>query len=292
VSQFNFTKKLKLFITLHTKKSLHKKETARIYGVDERTIERYIKEFKSYGMIITNRNGFYIVEDEGKIKNLPLFTISEDEAEQLWYYIQSADVGSPIHNLFYHRLQVFFEENLGTKFIFNFKKSENIKQLQVAIKNKKQVLLKDYASAYSNKISDRIVEPIHFTTNYKMAVCYDVDKKDIKHFSTSRITEVEILGLVQYQSQHHKLLQDVFGISSKQSYPIKLKLSTRAKQLLIEEYPQSEPYITDAIFKTEVMSFEGVGRFVLGLFDEVEVIESEAFKEFLRKKLKKMHSKY
>jgi predicted DNA-binding transcriptional regulator YafY len=287
-----FSRKLKLFISLYTKGSIPKKETARIWQITERTLERYIKEFRAFGMIIYFENGFYHLKDDGLQHPIPLFTIDIDEAEQLWHLAHSLEDGSPIRKIFHHRLQDFFEVKSQTKFIVNYKKSENIKMLQKAIHTEKQVLLKSYKSAYSNKTRDRLVEPIHFTTNYKVVVCFEVNDQLLKHFSTARIDSVELLEGYQFKNEHKHLEHDVFGIHSEEKYPVKLKLSLRAKHLLIEEYPESEPYIKGRIFKTNVNGFEGVGRFVLGLYEDIEVLESEELKEFLRKKIQKMKSKY
>jgi hypothetical protein len=63
----------------------------------------------------------------------------------------------------------------------------------------------------------------------------------------------------------------------------------RAYLLLSEEFPLAVPYIekreTDYLFNGPVAGFEGVGRFVLGLMDEVKVKGPENFKTFLSKKL-------
>mgnify|MGYP000624383877 CR=1 FL=1 len=41
------------------------------------------------------------------------------------------------------------------------------------------------------------------------------------------------------------------------------------------------------IFEAPVCSFEGVGRFVLGLCHEIEIIEPEGLKTFLQERVKK-----
>ena len=58
----------------------------------------------------------------------------------------------------------------------------------------------------------------------------------------------------------------------------------------MEEYPLSEEYITEGeegnyIFDGWVSSFEGVGRFVLGLMDEVEIIVPGTLKKYLNKRI-------
>ena len=45
------------------------------------------------------------------------------------------------------------------------------------------------------------------------------------------------------------------------------------------------------LLSTDVCSFQGVGRFVLGLFEDVEVLESPEFKLFLQEKIKDLTKK-
>jgi len=57
----------------------------------------------------------------------------------------------------------------------------------------------------------------------------------------------------------------------------------------MEEYPLSEKYLTkisdnEWILETKVCSFEGVGRFIIGLLQNIEIIEPEELKNFIRKK--------
>jgi len=59
-----------------------------------------------------------------------------------------------------------------------------------------------------------------------------------------------------------------------------------AKNLLVEEYPLSEKFIRKVgdsyILDTEVCALEGVGRFVLGLAADIEILEGEELKDYLR----------
>ena len=73
---------------------------------------------------------------------------------------------------------------------------------------------------------------------------------------------------------------------------IQLKLSMLAYNLLLEEFPLAEKYIevldkNNYLLTTEVGNFIGVGRFVLGLADEIEVVYPKEFKDYLNEKMKK-----
>ena len=64
----------------------------------------------------------------------------------------------------------------------------------------------------------------------------------------------------------------------------------RAANLLREEYPLSEQTLTQQdnqtwLLQTEVCSYEGVGRFVLGLYDDIQIIESPQFQTYIDKRI-------
>ena len=71
---------------------------------------------------------------------------------------------------------------------------------------------------------------------------------------------------------------------------IKLLLGVRAHNLLIEEYPLAERDVIRCedgrwMLDTVVQGFAGVGRFVLGLAHDIEIVESDELKNYLKKEL-------
>jgi predicted DNA-binding transcriptional regulator YafY len=159
------------------------------------------------------------------------------------------------------------------------------------MENKQQVVLGNYSSAHSKTIRNRVVEPFAFTTNYIQLWAYDVEEKKNKQFKIIRIENVELLPQMwQHAAKHEKGFMDIFRISSFEQLPVKLKLNLRAASLLMEEYPLSEQYLTKVddnewILESKVASYEGIGRFIMGLLQDIEIIESEKLKEFIRKRL-------
>ena len=59
-----------------------------------------------------------------------------------------------------------------------------------------------------------------------------------------------------------------------------------AKNLLLEEYPLAQKDLKEVdskwILETMVSDMAGVGRFVIGLADEVKVIDSPALSDYIR----------
>ena len=74
---------------------------------------------------------------------------------------------------------------------------------------------------------------------------------------------------------------------------------------MIEEYPQSAQFIVEEtlandvhekkakhwILSADFASYVGISRFVLGLYNHIDVLESPAFKEYLKGEILKMQEK-
>lgn len=261
----------------------------------ERTIYRYISTFKSAGFLV-KRDGDCIRLDKASphfkdISELVHFT--EEEAYILKSAIESIDENNLLKQNLKKKLYSVYNYKIMAETIVSKKNSQNVQNLVQAIEDKLRVILKNYSSAHGQDIRDRLVEPFAFTTNYVQVWCYDVAEHKVKLFKLARIASVELLPQQwQHEKQHQQGVMDVFRIHSPRAIPIKLKLSLRAASLLKEEYPLAEQYMeklsdNEWMLQTQVRSCEGVGRFVMGLLDDVEIIENDELKQFINEKLKK-----
>jgi predicted DNA-binding transcriptional regulator YafY len=271
-------------------------EIARRFDISERTAFRYIQTFRDAGFIIPKpKDGFYYIDkDSPYFREISeLLHFSKEEAAIIRKAIHSVSDENLLKQNLIKKLYALYNFDRVADTIVREEQSEIIHQLMRAIKGKNKVILRGYLSANSNVMKDRLVEPFDFTTNYIATWAYDPEDQCCKTFKNTRIESVEVLSVHwENEARHERLPMDVFRISSKQQIPVKLKLSIRAAELLEEEYPLSEAYIHPVsdyafIFEAPICSFEGVGRFVLGLCSEVEVIEPEEFRQFLTEKAKK-----
>lgn len=215
---------------------------------------------------------------------------SEEEAWILSKAIHSIDDNTVLKSNLVKKLYALYDFKRVANAIVKKEYSANVHALMQAIEKKKKVVLQSYQSANSRKVSDRLVEPYDFTTGYINTWCYEPDSRKNKLFKLSRIRNVKVLDEDwEYENQHNPGLLDVFRISSYKQTEVVLELSLRARNLLIEEYPLSEKYITGQnssyIFRGPVSGFEGVGRFVTGLSDEIKVYQPRALKTYLNKKM-------
>ena len=84
---------------------------------------------------------------------------------------------------------------------------------------------------------------------------------------------------------------DVFRMTGKINEKIVLQLNTRAKSLLVEEYPLAEKDLrredSKWILRTTIHSLEGAGRFVIGLAADIKILEGDALKKYIQNYQKK-----
>ena len=85
-------------------------------------------------------------------------------------------------------------------------------------------------------------------------------------------------------------------MAGKEDIPVTLKMTLKAKNLLIEEYPLALKYVSyDGEywwFKGNVKDLAGVGRFVIGLADQMTIISSPLLDNFIRTYINKHLSVY
>lgn len=258
-----------------------------------RTVYRYIDTFREAGFVVKKSGNFIKLDKQSPyfkdISQLVHFT--DEEAHILKSAIESIDENNVIKQNLKSKLYSVYDYKILAECVTKGSNAKNVNSIVEAMENRKQIVLKNYKSANSGHISDRVIEPYEFTTNYIQVWGYEVGSGENKIYKISRIGEVEILeNDWENESQHKTAYMDIFRYSSFNQYPVKLQLGLRAASLLIEEYPLSEKYLTKIsetqyILETNVASFEGVGRFVLGLLDDIEVLHSPEFKEFLEKRI-------
>ena len=173
------------------------------------------------------------------------------------------------------------------EFIIDKNTAKHIETLGQAIRSKQCVILHDYESANSHSVKDRHIEPFAFSTNYIDIWAYDLEKRENRMFKVARIGSVDLMDKPWSNEElHQQLLTDCFRMNGGDSFDIKLELSIRAKNLLIEEFPLAEKDLTETegkwMLATTVYNLAGVGRFVIGLAEEVSIIASPALEEYVK----------
>ena len=258
-----------------------------------RTIYRYIDTFRDAGFIVKKQDDIYRFDVESRyFKDISqLIHFTQEEAYILKSAIESIDESNLLKQNLKKKLYTVYDYKILADTVVHGKDAKNVDLLIEAIGNKQQVELCNYSSAHSKTIRNRLVEPFAFTTNYIQMWAYDVEEAGNKLFNLRRIENVRLLPQSwQFAARHRSGKIDIFRISSFEQIPVILKLNLRAASLLMEEYPLSENYLTKTSdnewrLETEVCSLEGIGRFVMGLLQDIEILEPDELTNFIRKKI-------
>ncbi|MBN2764909.1 MAG: transcriptional regulator [Paludibacteraceae bacterium] len=291
---------LRLMKLLTANNSLTVDEIAEKLCISARSVYRYIDTFKDAGFVIKKTNNCPKLDKSSPyFKDISeLIHFTEEEAYILKSAIESIDENNLLKQNLKKKLYTVYDYNILAETIVSGKNGRNVQQLVQAIENKKRVILKNYSSANGNTIRDREVEAYAFTTNYVQIWCYCPVENKNKLFKISRINSVEMLPEAwKHEAQHQSGYIDVFRINSDETMPVKLKLGLRSASLLVEEFPLASKYLnkisdSEWIFESDVCSYDGVGRFILGLLDDIEIIDSQELEKHIAIHLKNIQNKF
>lgn len=284
-------KLLRLFQIIAVLKSGHWtiKQLADRFDTSERTIYRYINLLEEVDFLLEKdfENRFFIITTEDDPSQAQF---SIEETKLIKKLIQTGAQDNPLKSTLLKKLSLNSEIDSMPRLFLKVRLGQFVDQLAESIRNKNQIVLKNYHSANSNEIRDRLVEPIHFGDNYQSIIALDTQDKICKQFKLDRIGEIiEVQKKYQHEDLHKKNQTDIFGFTGDYNTWITLHLSLRAYLLLREEYPLSISFTerTDDgyHFHGPVSNLDGIGRFVLGLMDEIQIKGPELFRDFIEGKL-------
>ena len=291
---------LRVMKMLTANNSLTVDEIAEQLSISPRSVYRYIDTFREAGFVIKKKNNCIKLDKSSPyFKDISdLLHFSPEEAYILKEAIESIDENNVLKQNLKKKLYTVYNYNILAETIVNGKNGRNVERLVDAIESRRPVILRNYSSAHGNDIRDRCVEAFAFTTNYVQVWCYCPEENCNKLFKVSRIGSVDIQpGYWKHTRKHKTGKIDIFRMNSSETFHITLKLGLRAMNLLVEEFPLAAPQLRKLpgnqwLLDTDVCSPEGVGRFVMGLPEDIEIINSPELKEYIVNILVKMKNKY
>jgi len=254
-------------------------ELATILEISKRTAYRYFILLEELGFVIDVDfdNRYFIPTDEGDEYQ---FTFNAEESLLIKQSIKSL---SASHNLSEHilkKLHMMSEQAQIGENILNASNGLKIEKLSKAITDKSQVKLMNYSSLNSNTDSNRLFEPITFTTNYTGVIGVDVENapNESRIFNINRIGQVDLLHKNQvFASKIEVQSIDAFGYKGEKLHGIELNLKRKAYAQLIQFYPQTKPLIkgktNDYVFTAKVYFSDNLFRFLLSFPDEATIIK-------------------
>ncbi|GAB2784767.1 putative DNA-binding transcriptional regulator YafY [Hymenobacter luteus] len=268
-------------------------QLARLQDCHPRTIRRYLKLLEEVGYHIdeeTQGRGYvYLFETDPE---KPAF-FSAEETYVLRQAVAGLEENNPLRESLSRKLYQTSELVPLADELLDMHQARVVQQLAEALRQRCRVRLVRYQSPHSGTVRDREVEPLGFTDNYAQLNAVDVATGQTRTYKTRRIEDVTLLDIACSHAATQEQL-DVFGLSGPAVELVELHLTARAYRLLVEEHPGARAFVlptvvNDApdlryVFRGEVRSYLGIGRFVLGLPTEVRVVQPATFREFLREK--------
>ena len=269
-------------------------------GTTYRSIYRYIDTFKDAGFVVQKlEGGIYKLGKESRyfkdISQLVHFT--DEEAHIVNQLIEGLDDTNTLKQNLRRKLTSVYNCTSMATSIVKGRNATNVNMLLEAMEMRRQVKLRDYASSHTGVVRDRVVEPFGFTTNYVQLWCYEPESGMNKLFKISRIGAVVMLDEEwQHADNHAEGYIDIFRMTGFEQHRVQLRLGLLARNLLIEEYPLAERDITPLedgcwLLDTKVCNFVGIGRFVMGLAEDIEVL-TPAFDAYIKETLERIYSRY
>lgn len=178
---------------------------------------------------------------------------------------------------------------IATKVVTGLKAGNRIESIERAIREKKRAVFKRFSS--SSGIDDHKVEPFSLTKDRKYVWCYDLEDKEVKQFRISGMTAIEVLNEAWvYQSEHKAQQTDIFHWSGDKVMHIEWDMDLVAKNIICDEYPDSERCIRPLdregqrwSFSADVFSLVAPGRFYVGLANHINITQGEELREYVEK---------
>ncbi|MEN6453204.1 MAG: WYL domain-containing protein [Prolixibacteraceae bacterium] len=272
-----------------------KDECTTLLGIKDSAFYNYRNTLLESGFDVRQKDGQYWIDYPDQVyqalRNVLHF--SEEDCYLLSRCIDMLNENVDAANRLKHKLTVFFNQDKAIEVYIHKEKSALVQVLRKAQKEKKQILLVNYASGNSQTVKNRMVEPFEFKDDFNLVWAFDTALKQNRQFKVCRIENIQESPLPwEYERQHQSKPIDIFRNTGDLNKQIECALSLKARNLLVEEYPLAERYLTPAgknqyLLRAMVAKYEGPGRFVMGLTEDIQVKGNEGFRNYLKIKINK-----
>ena len=297
MSHSQYAKQLDLLAMLIDGDSHTAYELCQVLGTTRRNLYYYFSFLRDYGFELVRTSGgkYYIGPHSPFFRNIARSVdFTSQEVSYLFSLLAGTGDKSPLQHSVKRKLERFYGLSGFVDDATRRRVTSHAEILNKAIAQRKIVLLKDYSSPHSKTVSTRVVEPFLFLNEQADIRCYELSSHTNKTFKLSRIGSVVITDADwAFADSHKQVYTDIFLFSGDTRHHISLRMGQLSHNLMLEEYPQSERCFTQEddshwLFTTDVVSYLGIGRFVLGLFSDIQIIGDEGFKMYVRNVLKDM----
>ena len=287
-------RQLDLMLLLAGSRGMRVEDICERLDISRRNFYYYMEFFRDCGFIVNKTSGRYSIDRESPFFKRLIERVSFTEAELiiLRRLVDKVDGQNAVVEKLREKLGSAMDYQILNASTTNDQQAFIISQLHEAIKYKQMAVLKGYSSPHGHTQRDRLVEPFLLMNGNNEVRCYEPASGMNKTFKIARIQQVELLSENwQHEADHRKMFTDLFMFSGEERLPIQLRMGTLAHNLMLEEYPLSSNHFTQEddkhwLLTLDVCSYAGIGRFVLGLFEDIEVLGSPEFIKYLQEKIK------
>lgn len=289
-------KQLELLILLSDGRNYTVEELCERMELSRRNFYYLLDFIKHAGFIVFKNQGYYHIDRRSPFFTQLLQTIqfTNQDVKTIHSVLTIAGNDSEMVNQLREKLENTYNFSVFINSPIHKQMDSNIKLLRKAMAEKKTVRLIGYSSPHSHTLKDRLVEPYLLLNNNEDVRCHELVSKQNKTFKISRMAGVEILDSPWlHEDKHRQVFTDIFMFSGEERHRVKLRLGQLSHNLFKEEYPQGAHYLTPNedgswLLDIEVCDYRGLGRFVLGLFKDIEIIEGDGFKKYMREEIKSL----
>ena len=268
-------------------------------SISRRMFYYYLESFRDWGFIVEKQGKCYSIDRESPYLKRLFETINftEEEALTLLSILNKVGEENALAQRIRYKLNRFYDFHILDNPALRERVAHCVSVLYDAIKRKRVVKIMGYASPHSDTVSDRVVEPFLLLNDNNDVRCHELSSGQNKTFKLSRMRDVVLLDLSwSCESKHKWVFTDIFMFSGEERFPVAVRLDRLAYQVFVEEYPRATHAVTPEdsahyVLRTEVVSYRGIGRFVLGLYDHVEVLGDEGFQAYVRETLRRNYQR-
>lgn len=286
-------KELQLLLLLTENRQYTVPQLCKKMEQSRRNIYYYLEFFRDAGFKVEKYGNCFSIDRSSPFfgRLIEKISFTEEEAIVISRLLNRVTEKNAIVETLKKKMERFYDLGILAKDTLSEKDSHIITVLHDAIKHENQVVLKGYSSPHSKTRRDRLVEPFMLMDGNREVRCFEPASGLNKTFKIIRMDGVETLAdNWAFKEQHKKMFTDAFLFSGEKKEKVELILGQLSHDLLIEEYPRTEPCMTKEDdgrwrMRLDVCSYIGIGRFVLGLLDDIEIVGTTEFKDYLTKKL-------
>lgn len=262
--------------------------------ISRRNLYYYLEFFKRADFDIKRYGSYYSISRQSPFisKLCDVVKFTDAEAVLLRRLLNTADEKDLLVRSAKKKLERFYDFHVLEETGQNKLHAKFAQKIYEAIMSERMVIIHDYSSPHSGSVSDREIEPFLLMNGNHDVRAYEPSSKTNKTFRISRMGNVELTDREwRFRSKHMAMFTDYFNFSGDHPQEICLRLDQLSYNVLVEEYPKCERDIVPEedgkhwIFKPSVCSMLGVGRFILGLYDHVEIIDSPELEAYVNEKL-------